>query len=185
MNRLRHAYLEIEPGLEPYLSTGHHDDERGVLGTYMLDRPTRQSLGAGFFLLDTPTIVATVDSALAAAMVVLVLQVAEAPRAAAVAGGVAAFLAVWGVLFRLQLYSLRPFRNATPGSRPRRTCPKYLLVARDQATVFPCIGLTIPSGGGRILTMDRRPSAALSGAFAARATPQWPKSCAQLQARWQ
>jgi hypothetical protein len=114
MNRLRHAYLEIEPGLERYLSTGHHDDERGVLATYLLDRPTRQSLGGGFFLLDTPTIVATVDSALAAAMVVLVLQVAEAPRAVAVAGGVAAFLAVWGVLFRLQLHSLRPFRNATP-----------------------------------------------------------------------
>jgi hypothetical protein len=111
MNRLRHAYLEIEPGLERYLTTGHHDDERGVLATYLLDRPTRQSLGAGFFLLDTPTIVATVDSALEAAMVVLVLQVAEAPRAAAVAGGV---VAVWGVLFRLQLHSLRPFRNATP-----------------------------------------------------------------------
>ena len=96
MNRLRHAYLELEPGLERYLSTGHHDDERGVLATYLLDRPTRQSLGAGFFLLDTPTIVATVDSALAAAIVVLLLQVAEAPRAAAVAGGVVAFLAVWG-----------------------------------------------------------------------------------------
>ena len=114
MNRLRHAYLTIEPGLEPYLSTGHHDDERGALATYLRDRPTRQSLGAGFFLLDIPTIVATVDAALAAAIGVLLLQVAEAPRAAAVAGGVAAFLAVWGVLFRLQLHSLRPFRNATP-----------------------------------------------------------------------
>ena len=48
------------------------------------------------FLVNTPTIVATVDAALAAAIVVLVLQVAETPRAAAVAGGAAAFLAVWG-----------------------------------------------------------------------------------------
>jgi hypothetical protein len=31
MNRLRHAYLKIEPGLEPYFTTGHHDDERGLL----------------------------------------------------------------------------------------------------------------------------------------------------------
>ena len=114
MNRLRHAYLEIEPGLERYLTTGHHDDERGVLVTYMLDRPTRQSLGAGFALVNTPTIVATVDAALAAAIVVLLLQVAEAPRAVAVAGGVVAFLAVWGVLFRLQLHSLRPLRGTTP-----------------------------------------------------------------------
>jgi hypothetical protein len=113
MNRLRHAFLELEPGLERYLSTGHHDDERGVLATYLLDRPSRSWLWV-HFLVNTPTIVATVDAALAAAIVVLVLQVAEAPRAAAAAGGALAFLAVWGTLFRLQLYTLRPFRNLTP-----------------------------------------------------------------------
>jgi hypothetical protein len=114
MNRLRHAYLQIEPGLERYLTSGHHDDEQGVLATYLLDRPAQQSFGAGFALVNTPTIVATVDAALAAAIVVLLLQVAEASRAAAVAGGAVGFLVVWGVLFRLQLHSLRPFRNATP-----------------------------------------------------------------------
>ena len=36
MNRLRRAYIELEPGLEPYFSTGHHDDELGMLTTYML-----------------------------------------------------------------------------------------------------------------------------------------------------
>ncbi len=30
MNRLRHAYLEQAPELEPYFITGWHDDERGV-----------------------------------------------------------------------------------------------------------------------------------------------------------
>jgi hypothetical protein len=123
MNRLRHAYLEIEPGLERYFTTGHHDDEQGVLATYMMGRPVQQSLGASFALVNTPTIVATVDAALAAVIVVLLLQVAEAPRAAAVAGGAVAFLAVWGVLFRQQLQSLRPFRNTTrrfptPPDRP-------------------------------------------------------------------
>jgi hypothetical protein len=113
MNRLRHAYLQIEPGVERYLSTGHHDDERGVIATYLLDRPTRQWLWV-HFLVNTPTIVATVDAALAAAIVVLLLQVAEAVRAAAVAGGAVAFLAVWGVLFRLQLHTLRPLRGKTP-----------------------------------------------------------------------
>ena len=113
MNRLRRAYLTIEPGLEPYLTTGHHDDERGVIATYMLDRPSRQWLWV-HFLVNTPTIVATVDAALGAAIVVLVLQVAEASRAATVAGGAVVFLAVWGVLFRLQLHTLRPFRNLTP-----------------------------------------------------------------------
>jgi hypothetical protein len=113
MNRLRNAYLQIEPGLERYLTTGHHDDERGVIATYMLDRPTRQWLWV-HFLVNTPTIVATVDAALAAAIVVLLLQIAEAARAAAVAGGAVAFVVVWGVLFRLQLHTLRPFRDKTP-----------------------------------------------------------------------
>jgi hypothetical protein len=113
MNRLRHAYLQIEPGLERYLTAGHHDDERGVIATYMLDRTSRQWLWV-HFLVNTPTIVATVDAALAAAIVVLLLQVAEAPRAAVVAGGAVASLAVWGTLFLLQLHSLRPLRDKTP-----------------------------------------------------------------------
>jgi hypothetical protein len=113
MNRLRYAYVQIEPGMERYLSTGHHDDERGVIATYLIGRPSRQWLWV-HFLVNTPTIVATVDAALAAAIVVLLLQVAEAPRAAAVAGGAVAFLVVWGVLFGLQLLSLRPLRNNKP-----------------------------------------------------------------------
>jgi hypothetical protein len=113
MNRLRHAYLQIEPGLEPYLTTGHHDDEPGVIATYMLDRPTRQWLWV-HFLVNTPTIVATVNAALAAAIVVLLLQIAEPAPATAVAGGAVAFLVVWGVLFGLQLHTLRPLRGTTP-----------------------------------------------------------------------
>jgi hypothetical protein len=113
MNRLRRAYLTLEPGLERYLTTSHHDDERGVFATYMVDRPIGRSLWV-YFLVDTPTIVATVDAALAAAMVVLGLQAAEAPRTLAVAAGVAAFLLVWGTLFRLQLQTLRPLRHQTP-----------------------------------------------------------------------
>jgi hypothetical protein len=42
------------------------------------------------FLFNPPTIVATVDAALATAIVVLLLQVAEAPRAALVITGVVA-----------------------------------------------------------------------------------------------
>jgi hypothetical protein len=113
MNRLRHAYLQVEPGLERYLTTGHHDDERGLIATYMLDGPSRRWLLV-HFLVNTPTIVATVDSALAAAIVVLLLQVGEAPRAAQVAGGMVAFAVVWGVLLRLQLHTLRPLRGKTP-----------------------------------------------------------------------
>jgi hypothetical protein len=114
MNRLRHAYLKIEPGLEPYFSTGHHDDERGLVATYyLLDRPSNLRLPT-YFLVNTPTIVASVDAALAAAIAVLVLHAVEAPRAAVVAGGVVAFLALWGGLMALQRHSVDPLRNTTP-----------------------------------------------------------------------
>ena len=63
----------------------------------MLQRPTQARLWL-HFLVNTPTIVATVDAALATAIVVLLVQAADAPSAAVVAAGVAAFLAVWGTL---------------------------------------------------------------------------------------
>ena len=113
MNRIRHAYLKMAPGLEPYFTTGHHDDERGLVTTYMLHRPSQLRLWL-HFLVNTPTIVATVDAALAAVIVVLVMQVAEAPRPAVVAGGVVAFLAFWGTLFPLQRHTLHPLREKAP-----------------------------------------------------------------------
>jgi hypothetical protein len=58
--------------------------------------------------------VATVDAAVAAAIAVLVLQTAEAPRAAVVAGGVVAFVAVWGGLMLLQRHSADPLHDKTP-----------------------------------------------------------------------
>jgi hypothetical protein len=113
MNRLRHAYLQIEPGLERYFTTGHTDDEPGLIATYMLDGPSRRWLLV-HFLVNTPTIVATVDAALAAAIVVLLVQVGEGSRVAEVAGGTIAFAVVWGVLFGFQLHTLRPLRGKTP-----------------------------------------------------------------------
>ena len=113
MNRLRQAYLEIEPALEPYFTTGHHDDEQGLVTTYMLVRPTQARLWI-HFLVNTPTIIATVDAALAAAIVVLVTQAAGASRAVLVVGGVVAFLVVWGMLFPRRRHILRPLSDTTP-----------------------------------------------------------------------
>ena len=114
MNRLRHAYLKLEPGLEPYFTTGHHDDERGLLATYMDDRSRRWLRDLVYFLINTPTVVATVVAALAAAIAVLVLQAVEAPRAAVVATGVVAFLVLWAGLMPLQRRSVDPLHGTTP-----------------------------------------------------------------------
>jgi hypothetical protein len=113
MNRLRRGYLTIAPGVERYLTTGHHDDERGMVTTYMLHDPSQRRLWL-HILVNTPTIVATVDAALAAAIVVLLMQVAELPTPALVAGGAVAFLAVWGTLFPMQRHILHPLRDLTP-----------------------------------------------------------------------
>lgn len=39
MNRLRAAYREIDPGIEPYLVASWHDDGPGLTATYTLGRP--------------------------------------------------------------------------------------------------------------------------------------------------
>ena len=112
MNRLRHAYLVMAPGLRPYFSSGHHDDERGIATTYLLGMNTRLQTWS-HFLVTTPTIVATVDAAVATAIVVLVGLAVEAPTAAVVAAGVVGFLAVWGALFSLQRLNLAVLRRSS------------------------------------------------------------------------
>jgi hypothetical protein len=112
MNRLRHAYLEIAPALAPYLSTGHHDDERGLAASYLAGG--RRLRRWGQFLVNTPTIVATVDAALAAGIVVLVVRAVEAATAVAVVAGAVAFVAVWAALFLLQRRALDPIHRTTP-----------------------------------------------------------------------
>ncbi len=68
MNRLRHAYLELAPELEPYFVTGHHDDEQGLYETY------GPGTGSRFYRLigETSTLVAVINAALAGVVVGLV-----------------------------------------------------------------------------------------------------------------
>jgi hypothetical protein len=113
MNRLRQAYLQLEPALTPYFSTGHHDDEPGLVKTYMLYGPSRMWLWI-HFIVNTPTIIATVDAAIAATVAVLLLQVANAPMVAVAFGGGVVFLAIWVVLYLLQLRILGRLLDQAP-----------------------------------------------------------------------
>ena len=72
LNRLRHAYLEIAPGLEPYFVTGHHDDEQGLDETYGPGTGSRSYRLIG----ETSTLVAVIDAALAGVVVGLVANAA-------------------------------------------------------------------------------------------------------------
>ena len=61
MNRLRHAYLEIAPELEPYFVTGHHDDRQGLYETYGPGTEARVIRR----LASTSVLVGVIDAALA------------------------------------------------------------------------------------------------------------------------
>jgi hypothetical protein len=111
MNRLRRAYLTMAPGLEPYFSTGHHDDERGVAATYLMAGP-RDLRPLAHFLVTTPTVVATVDAALATVIVVLLAQAVDASTATAVLAGAVTFAGVWGLLVPMQRDSVTAIRSS-------------------------------------------------------------------------
>jgi ABC-type transport system involved in cytochrome bd biosynthesis fused ATPase/permease subunit len=74
MNRLRRAYLEIDPGIEPYLITGWTEDVAGVLRTYgtSLGEPglRENSMHA---LVTTPAVIAFVNCVVAAVLIGLAL----------------------------------------------------------------------------------------------------------------
>ncbi len=61
MNRLRHAYLETAPELEPYFVTAHHDDQEGLYETYGPHTEMRLYR----LLASTSMLVGVVDAALA------------------------------------------------------------------------------------------------------------------------
>jgi hypothetical protein len=94
MNRIRHAYLELAPELEPYFVTSRYDDGAGVLQSAMAMRSPPARTQA---FVAAPGVVAVVDSVVAGAT-------------AAVAGigldlGLAATLALGAGFFLLSIAS--------------------------------------------------------------------------------
>jgi hypothetical protein len=90
MNRLRHAYLEIAPELEPYFVSSHYDDERGVMqnfGPWARVRPSR-------LLASTPVLIGVIDAVIAGVIAGAVAEVSRAPAALSIAVGSAVMLVV-------------------------------------------------------------------------------------------
>jgi hypothetical protein len=75
MNRLRRAYVELAPGLERYLVTGHHDDEPGMLQTYSF----RRRVGVGHLLAGSPVVVGIIDALISGVLAAIVCQALGAP----------------------------------------------------------------------------------------------------------
>jgi hypothetical protein len=94
MNRLRAAYVDLDPGVAPYLMAAHHDDEAGSRQTYYFFS-ARGSLSqvAGSSMM----FMTTANAALIAILAGLVLTLAGTGTAAALVTGTvcgAGFLAV-------------------------------------------------------------------------------------------
>jgi hypothetical protein len=92
MNRIRHAYREMVPGLEPYFITGFHDDASGVLAAYGDDRaPTTRWADLLHGLTTTPGMIATIDGMIAGAIVAIGLLGLGGSPAVALLGALAGF----------------------------------------------------------------------------------------------
>lgn len=97
MNRLRHAYLELAPELEPYFVMPHYDDEASILQVY----GANQTLRLSRFLAGTPNLVAAINIVVVGVLAALIADTLGAPDAIDVAVGVIAALAAaagFGVL---------------------------------------------------------------------------------------
>jgi hypothetical protein len=90
MNRLRHAYLELAPELEPYFIASHHDDAPGMMQTYAF----RSRVGFTHWLSGSPMIVGVIDAVVTGVLASIVCQAAGAGQALGTVVGVVAAVAI-------------------------------------------------------------------------------------------
>ncbi|MGI8486658.1 MAG: hypothetical protein ACR2OU_20670 [Thermomicrobiales bacterium] len=85
MNRLRHAYLELAPELEPYFVTSRFDDMPGVMKTYGDQGAIRPSR----ILASTPALVGIIDAMLVGVLAALITDAV---------GGISSFTIAVGII---------------------------------------------------------------------------------------
>jgi hypothetical protein len=97
MNRLRQAYIELAPDLDPYFVTSHHDDEAGVLQTYSFGRP----VGVSHLLSGSPVIVGIIDAVVSGVLAAIAANALGGSAALQVAAGLIAALGLGTMLAAL------------------------------------------------------------------------------------
>lgn len=100
MNRLRQAYPRARPGLAPYFTASPHDDRLGFEVSYSLS-PLTAATPRSYLLVTAPTVLATIDAAVAVA-----------------------FALVWAGLFLIHRRETDPLAAPSRGSprRPASAC---------------------------------------------------------------
>ena len=99
MNRIRHAYRDIVPGLASYFVTGFHDDTRGVLATYGGMTASSSRLGNLIHGLGTTIgMIGVIDALIFAALWSAILLGLGQPIEVGLLAAVAAFVLAFGAL---------------------------------------------------------------------------------------
>jgi hypothetical protein len=119
MNRLRHAYVELVPGLDRFLVTGHHDDEASMLQTYSF----RRRVGVGHVLAGSPVIVGIIDAMISGVLVAIVCESLGAPTWLQVVLSLVAALGAGATLCTVLIRRVNRFRRDYRPQFPRPEGP--------------------------------------------------------------
>jgi hypothetical protein len=120
MNRIRHAYHEMVPGLEPYFISGHHDDIDSVLSFYgPAQSGTLRNIVHG--LTTTPGMLGVICSAVGGVLAaVIVMLQTHNPQTAGITGLVASiglFVLLSGVVMASIFRAMRRIESIFPRDR--------------------------------------------------------------------
>ncbi|HEU4671929.1 MAG TPA: hypothetical protein VFS32_03440 [Candidatus Limnocylindrales bacterium] len=112
MNRIRHAYHEMVPGLEAYFITGKHDDVRGVFEVYSVADEIGGPAGILHGFTTVIGMIGVICSAVAATLVAIVLLLVGASGMVAGIGALLGFAAAMLVNVRVMTRALTSFATS-------------------------------------------------------------------------
>lgn len=112
MNRLRHAYLDIDPDLARYFTTSHHDDLAGI----MLTRDAQTRFLPSRIIASTPFLIGIVDAAIAGTLAGLLVKAVNDRSAVYLTAGIGTAL-----IAAIVMCALLPYREITKAVRELET----------------------------------------------------------------
>jgi hypothetical protein len=122
MNRIRHAYLELHPELEPHFTASPYDDLPGALQTLGIDVTVARGLGSALHVFQTlPGMLSVIVAAIAGAIGALIAVAFGAQPIGVTVAGAAAFVVA---IVLLGYWGRRSVRRFDPGLAPRFPSPK-------------------------------------------------------------
>jgi hypothetical protein len=121
MNRIRNAYLDLHPELEPHFTTSSYDDLPGALQTLGIEPAGADRLGSVFHGLQTlPGMLSVIVASVAGAIGGLVAVGFGAPPVVVLLSGIAMFVVAFVLL---GIWGSRAVRRLSPGLQPRFPSP--------------------------------------------------------------